>query len=127
MPAKRLNTEVRETLSQLQMPGQPDIYLELVQVFIETSNEFVVKLKKALTTANAKGASDIGHSWKSSAAAVGAEILSELCKEMEEMAKFPQEDPTALDQLGEKIADEYTQLKAAFAESLVELKGLNQK
>jgi len=107
MPANllRLHPDAKEALRSLQAPGDPDLYQELIALFIATSNDFLSSLNSSLT--NPKQLKDTAHSWKSSAAAVGAQILSDLCAQLE---KNP--NPPNASVLLQKIAEEYRAVQA---------------
>lgn len=82
MPAKdllRLDPSAKETLQSLQFPGEPDIYRHLVEVFLKTSDEFLISLHAA----DAETAQRIAHSWRSSSSGIGAQVLADLCSQIE--------------------------------------------
>lgn len=94
----RLHPEAKQALRALQSPGDADLYKELALVFIDTSNDFMKTLNASMS--DAKSVRETAHSWKSSAAAIGAQILANLCEQLE---KNPNEASTLI----QKIADEY--------------------
>jgi HPt (histidine-containing phosphotransfer) domain-containing protein len=82
MPAKallRLDRSAQEALASLQVPGEEDIYLRLVDVFITSSIAYLENLR----TADVATAQSTAHSWRSSSAAVGAMLLADICSEIE--------------------------------------------
>ncbi len=105
MPAKsllRLDPAAKEAIKALQSPGQSDIYQHLVEIYIKTSEELLTSLK----TADIHFAKHTAHSWRSSSASVGAQILSDICSQIE-VTKDP-EQLKSLIQLAEK---EYAAVK----------------
>lgn len=89
MPAKlRLNPQAKLAMAELQEPGQPDLFKHLVNVFVETSDEYIKSLLGFAKNRQILAMKDVAHSWKSSCAAIGAEILTDLCLQVETLG-FP--------------------------------------
>ncbi len=93
--------------------GDEDVYKEIVQVYIETSDEKIMELDKHYDDKNWKGFEIVVHSIKSSSLSVGAQKLSDLAKAMEFAAK---EENAAF------IEDNYFNLLTMFQEALTELR-----
>jgi HPt (histidine-containing phosphotransfer) domain-containing protein len=101
---------VVENLRSLQRPGRPDFYLELVNLFLETTAESADQIVSSIQNLNLQSISDAAHSLKSSAANIGALRLSKTCFELE---KYQDSEPKVnLTELGDKFKIEYAMVVA---------------
>ncbi len=122
MPAKlRLNPAAKLTLSELQEPGQPDLFKHLAEVFVATSDDYIKSLLNFAKNRQILAMKDVAHSWKSSSAAIGAEILTDLCLQIEGLGfPFNEQDFGVL--MG-KIENEYRTVRDDLLKSVgVEVK-----
>jgi HPt (histidine-containing phosphotransfer) domain-containing protein len=111
MPAKvvlsKLDPAAKKALSDLQEPGEPNIYDQLLALFLESSDKFSNTIRNAKQQPDTLKAT--AHSWKSSAAAVGANGLAALCFKLECNAHSMSQD--LRDSLIQEIELEYAEIK----------------
>ena len=84
---KKLISE--ETLSQfdvLQMAGQPDIYIEVIDSFLKSSRQRIEALRKHIETKDMLNVEHEAHSLRSSALTLGAIDLGVKCQLIEDIA-----------------------------------------
>ena len=97
-----IDPSAKTALQELQTPGEPDLWASVVEAYLEGSESF---LNILLTQSDLTKLSDLGHSWKSSSATVGAVELAELCQELE---SHPERR-----ELVQAIENEYKKVKIA--------------
>jgi histidine phosphotransfer protein HptB len=97
----RLNLDM---LNELKMLMEEDFQL-LIDTYCEDGALKLEGLKEAVFANNAKEVSDFSHSLKGSSANVGAEILADLCYQME--AKGKKEDLSGAEALYAEIVTEF--------------------
>jgi len=93
--------------------GDEDVYNEIAQVYIETSDDKISDLDKFYDEKNWKSFEVVVHGIKSSSLSVGAQKLSDLAKAME----FAAEEENA-----EFIEENYFKLLTMYQEALIELR-----
>ncbi len=67
--------------------GEPDLLIELINSFFEDGDSLIVALREALEQSDTSVLHRAAHTLKSLAANFGANTLSGLCKDLEEMSK----------------------------------------
>jgi|GEM_PF-6148017 FOG: HPt domain len=75
-----IDPAAKTALEELQSPGEPNLYEQVVEAFLEGSENYLELLSTDPSPDKING---IAHSWKSSSATLGALALSELCAELE--------------------------------------------
>jgi HPt (histidine-containing phosphotransfer) domain-containing protein len=80
-PKKSIDPEARQNLAEIQTPGEPELYLKLVGIFLEDSKNFLSKINSSIESSTETSA--IAHAWKSSSYTVGAKQLGDLCQQLE--------------------------------------------
>ncbi len=85
MPSKapHLDHDMLEELKDI----MEDEFLELLKAFLSDSEMRIKSLRSAYTANDHDNARNIAHSFKGSSGNIGARALSQLCKELEELAK----------------------------------------
>lgn len=78
-----LDHEAIANVRSLERPDQPDIFSEIVEIFLATSNDDVEALVAAAERGELETVRRIAHSMKGSAANLGARRLSEICAGIE--------------------------------------------
>jgi HPt (histidine-containing phosphotransfer) domain-containing protein len=78
---KSIDPEARQTLAEIQSPGEPELYLKLVGIFLEDSAVFISQINPGIESSSQTSA--VAHAWKSSSFTVGATHLGELCQQLE--------------------------------------------
>src|SRR3954465_5613770 len=87
MPAKsssRLNPAVKQSISELNQPGEPGLYQMLVEIFLRDSNVFLEQISAAVQSSDSQTVHCLAHTWKSNALGIGADELGRLCVELEQ-------------------------------------------
>lgn len=74
---------VLDELRQLQVPGEPDVVTELIDILLGGLDERLDDLQQAAASGDARRAERAAHSLKSSAASLGARRLARLCQRLE--------------------------------------------
>lgn len=110
----RLDPTVRDSLRELQTGDNQsgeDVYGELVDAFLRTSESFIVRLRET-----PEDYREIAHSWKSSARGIGAMDLGALCASLE---KTEAGNTQVQKELIAQIVDEYRAVCATLGRSLL--------
>lgn len=113
-----LDKEVIASLRDLQDEGDPDIIIELSDLFFENAPGKIEAIRGAIERGDAKALHVAAHSLKGSSSYLGASKLSALAKELENMGRAG-----SLEGAGEKLAQiesEYDRVRSALE---VERKG----
>jgi HPt (histidine-containing phosphotransfer) domain-containing protein len=93
--------------------GDPAVVAELIDSFLEDAPHLLADLRRALDAGDAAGARLAAHSLKSNGAEFGALAFSDICRQLETLAKAG-----TLDGAGELLAQaeaEYERAKVALA------------
>lgn len=83
----------RKSLERLGL--DEDEYLELIELFVETSRSDINKLRSAINGGDTKKASEIAHSLKGAAVNLGLEAFLELAGKIEETVRDGKLETTA--------------------------------
>ena len=75
------------SITTLQRPGKPDILAKILSLYLTDSQQLVDKLRQGVATGNAQLMNEAAHSLKSRSSVLGAVVLSELCRQFEEMSR----------------------------------------
>ena len=78
-----IDRSVLQSLAALQIEGQEDIVVSVVDAYLAGSKALIHRLREAFTTRDREKLGNAAHTFKSSSANVGAMVLSEMCKELE--------------------------------------------
>lgn len=105
----RLDPAAKTTLRGLQSPGDPDLYLHLLNIFISSSEEYIKLLTKPNSSSDKNILLRITHTWRASAQAIGAQILADLCLQLEK--SIPNGDRLTIEMFLKQIDSEYTAVK----------------
>ncbi|MEK6773542.1 MAG: Hpt domain-containing protein [Bdellovibrionota bacterium] len=104
----RLDPLAKTNLKSLQIEDEVDIYQQFVEIFLKTSDEFLGSLK----TANISIAQRVSHSWRSSSSVIGAQILANLCLQIETCS-----DSKKYKELIVLVESEYKEVRAQLIQS----------
>ncbi len=80
---KGVNEHALETIKKLQRPGKPNLVCKVINAYLDKSPGLLEEMKNGFSANDAKQVKEAAHSLKSSSAYVGAEIMSESCKQIE--------------------------------------------
>ncbi len=86
-PEEPLDQSVLDGLRELTGEGEPDILIELVDIFLSDAAERMVLLRDAIARGDANTLERVAHSLKGSSANFGARRMSRLCLELEQVGK----------------------------------------
>ena len=111
-----IDSETIEGLKRLQKPGKPDLLKELIVLFLDSTAEYMKILRAAVENRDLGTVSHIAHSFKSSAANLGALNLSEICYELEKIGNGELSP--------EQLKDVFQRAEKAYAEAVIHLKQL---
>jgi HPt (histidine-containing phosphotransfer) domain-containing protein len=106
--ARILDMDVVETLKALGGDTEPELFVELVDLFLEDARGNFDALRDALDRADAEGVEHAAHTLKSSCGNVGALPLSETCFKLEQLGRARRLDGAA--GLLESALDEFEQV-----------------
>lgn len=82
-----IDKEVIASLRELQDEGEPDIIIELSDLFFENAPGKIQAIRTAIDKGDAKALHVAAHSLKSSSSYLGATKLSAMAKELENMGR----------------------------------------
>ena len=82
-----LDAKALDRLRELQEPGEPDMLLELVELFLKDAPLRLQAIWDSLDQNRAESVAQTTHSLKGSANNIGARRLAEVCAQMESAAK----------------------------------------
>ncbi len=91
------------SIAALQSPGKPLLLDRIIELFKSESPKSLATIETALEINDLEAARDAAHSLKSSSAYVGANLLSQRCRELEEAAR--QENYTACIVMGDGLGE----------------------
>ncbi len=79
-----LDTSVLLSIQKLQRPGMPPVLERVIQLYLESAPQLIEAIHAAVASRNAETLRNSAHSLKSSSANLGAQTLSDLCRQLEE-------------------------------------------
>ena len=82
-----LDETVIQTLRQLTPPGEPDILIEVLKLFLEEVPPRIDRLRNALAAGNIQEVHRTAHSLKGSAGNIGARRLYDVCRDIDDKGK----------------------------------------
>jgi HPt (histidine-containing phosphotransfer) domain-containing protein len=85
--APALDPGVLESLRQLNQEGQPDVVHEVLTVFLSDAPLRVAAIEEAVRSGDATWVHRAAHAFKGAAGNIGATILHNHCRELDEVAK----------------------------------------
>ena len=109
MSPKLINAEILEALKGLQMDGQPNIIVELINTFFETSEANIQNIQKYYSGGQYEDVSREAHALKSGARTLGAEILGNCCQSIEDLFRNRNDITQTEAELIPKLESIYTQ------------------
>lgn len=113
MKEKIIDLATLDSIRKLQKPGRPDLLKELIQLFLDTTKEYIKVLRTSVANRDLGTVSHIAHSFKSSAANLGALKLAEYCYDLEKIGNG--------DSGPEQIEKVFQQIEIAHQEAMTEL------
>ena len=86
-PVSALDPAVIASLRQLTPPGEPDVLIEILNVFLAEVPRRIDRLKAAWRDGDAAAVQRAAHSLKGSSGNIGADALAEVSREIDERTK----------------------------------------
>lgn len=105
-PYAAIDSSILRILQEDVADNEPEVMLELIDIYIHDSGEHIRGIAQALADENYRQIEISAHSLKSSSATFGALSLSQMCAQMEQAAKARQ---------GERIAATLGEVESEFA------------
>lgn len=102
----RINVEAIDTIRSMQRPGKADLLTKVVGVFFSKTPDVIDQMQQAANESDSEAVFAAAHSLSSSSAYLGAERMSDLCKQIELVAK--EDDADKLKELVSSLKDEYS-------------------
>ena len=87
MPPAVLDPAVLDRLRQLTTPGEPDVMLEVLQIFLDEAPKRIARLHDAWRNNAVEVVQRSAHSLKGSSGNIGADALFEVCRQIDERAR----------------------------------------
>jgi CheY-like chemotaxis protein len=97
-------------LENIQIEGERDIVVELIETFLAATPEQIATVEKAIANLNFRAASEAAHAIKSSALTLGALPLGEICQQIEDLHSNVTGDGTA-PHLAQQLREEFLQVE----------------
>ena len=82
-----IHSAALDNIRQLNSPGQPDLLIELVTIYVQTVPSRLRQMKEFAQQRNLTALAKEAHTLKSSSANLGAHRVASLCEELESLAK----------------------------------------
>jgi len=108
-----VDADVIDSLRQLESPGRPSFLAEMVQIFIEDSEQRIGAMATAIAATDAHGVAELAHAMKGSCGNFGAHRLESLCRSLEVVGCAG--ELSSADELTASIRREYERVCAALA------------
>jgi CheY-like chemotaxis protein len=112
-----LDQSALAAIRALQRPGQPDILSRVLSQYIDTSQQIVEQIRRAVLSQDAAGLRMAAHRLKSSSAQLGASALSVDCRELELMGV--RQELGGAEEVLNKLEQHYAASCTALQEELV--------
>jgi two-component system, sensor histidine kinase and response regulator len=103
-------------LGELQVEGEPDILIELIEIFLTDVPPQIVALREAVEAGDAYSVERIAHTLKGSAANMGAERVAAICAKLEWSGRS-EDLMVALGQIS-RLEEEFRHVRRVFEEEL---------
>jgi CheY-like chemotaxis protein len=111
-----LDKSVVATLRQLQEAGGPDIFEELIGLYLQDTPTRLVALREAVEAGRADTLKTIAHTLKGSSGSMGAQGMSAICAELEDVDASG--DLPKVPGLLERLEEEFGRVRAALETEL---------
>jgi CheY-like chemotaxis protein len=82
-----LDAKSIQAIRDLQTEGEPDLFLELIEIFLKESQVLMGKARQAVQAADADALRQAAHSIKGTSSNLGAKLLSSRAAEIEQLAR----------------------------------------
>jgi CheY-like chemotaxis protein len=82
-----INMETVQSIRELQSEGEPDLFVELVEIFLSESEKLLQKARQAVQEADSEGYRQVVHSMKGASSNLGIELVSSKAADLERLVK----------------------------------------
>jgi HPt (histidine-containing phosphotransfer) domain-containing protein len=106
-----LDLETIATLKSLGGAEEPELFVELVDLFVTDAKSHIAALQRALEHNDLRALERTAHTLKSSCANVGAVAMADLCFQLEKLGRASKTEGAA--QLVARAAVQYDRVRAA--------------
>jgi HPt (histidine-containing phosphotransfer) domain-containing protein len=106
-----LDLETIATLKSLGGDDEPELFVELVDLFIADARNLIATLQRAVRERDLRTLECTAHTLKSSCANVGALSMSKVCLELEQLGR--EAKLTGAEGLVERAAEQYERVRIA--------------
>ena len=114
--AAAIDQSVLDVIRDMEDEDDPDMLAEIIGLYIDRAPELLQSLEEAIANTDAESLRVTAHTLKSSSANVGARVLADLCRELEEMGRCG-----SLDNAATRLAvlhNEYQRVNAALSDEV---------
>ncbi len=118
-----LDKNVLDELLSFASDGDPDLLLDLIQMFLDDSPSKVAAVREGLETGDFEKAERAAHSLKASSGNLGARIVQDICEQLQVLTRGRKMNESLelaprLEQSYAAAASELQKLRAVYAERL---------
>ena len=111
-----LDPSVIASLRQLTPPGEPDVLVEVLKLFVHEVPKKILTLQTALDAGDAAQVGRAAHSLKGSSGNIGAAAMLEVCRRIDDAAKTGDLERVAL--LMPQLTEEYHRVELEITQLL---------
>ena len=104
-----LDPSVVESLRQLTPPGEPDVLVEILNLFLNEVPKKIGTLRSAVIASDAISVQRTAHSLKGSSGNIGARAMHDICRQLDDRAKSG--ELARLQSLVEELDAEYSKVE----------------
>jgi HPt (histidine-containing phosphotransfer) domain-containing protein len=108
-----LDPQLLENLRALQDPGEPDLALELITLFLRDTDSRLTRLRAAITAGDRPAIAELAHQLKGSAGALSAGRLGETASSLEQSVRHGNPDAAALRDLFGNVCSAFADVRDA--------------
>lgn len=112
MPPDSVNQTLLNEFKKDNLEGSAEMYSSILEIFLNDAPKMIAEIKDSLEKGDAAGAKGPAHNLKSNSAALGAQGLSKIAKQMEAAAIENQFD--TVKGLYQEIVEEFEKVKPFF-------------
>ena len=115
-PASPIDQSVLDVIRDMEDEDDPDMLAEIIGLYLDKSAGLLQSLQSAIDNKDAESLRVAAHTLKSSSANVGARVLADLCRQLEEMGRSGCVDNAA--NTLHQVFDEYRKVESALSEEI---------
>ena len=116
-----LDEEALATLKELGGDEDPEFLVSLVEQFIQDTRGYVETIREAAASGDALALKRSAHTLKSSSASMGAMVMSEICRTLQEMGRVG--TVTGSEILAKRLQGEFDRVRQALELEVSKIQG----